>query len=57
MIKKITSEKVIEKCKQCGEFNHTWKQVYYGDRSTLKKVDKIYIAWCNNVNDYVFINM
>ncbi len=57
MIKKVVSKKVIKQCKRCGDKNHSWHEVYYGDRSTLKKVDKIYIAWCAKDKDYVLVNL
>lgn len=57
MVKTMTIKKIIQKCEQCGDTQHVWNEVYYGDRATLKKVDKTYIAWCKKSNNYVLLNM
>lgn len=47
---------VVRTCEKCGDASHNWHEVYYGDRATLIKVDKTYIAWCKKMNDYVLAN-
>lgn len=46
-------EKVKLICNSCGDTEHKWHEVYYGDCVTLKKIDKTYIAWCEIMNNYV----
>lgn len=45
--------KVKHTCNACGKKNHEWHEVYYGDRATLKKIDKTFISWCEKVNSYI----
>lgn len=49
-------EQVVRTCEKCGDTSHNWHEVYYGDRATLIKVEKTYIAWCKKMNDYVLAN-
>ncbi|MCB9360013.1 MAG: hypothetical protein H6587_02540 [Flavobacteriales bacterium] len=56
MTDSLTVKKIIHKCDQCGEKQHVWNEVYYGDRATLKKVEKTYIAWCEKSKNYVLLN-
>lgn len=54
----MTEENIKEKniCTHCGDSDHKWHEVYYGDCVTLKKIDKTYIAWCEIMNNYVLIS-
>jgi hypothetical protein len=56
MIELLMSKKINHKCHECGGKGHVWNEVYYGDRATLKKVEKTYIAWCEKSKNYVLLN-
>jgi|GEM_PF-4021148 len=53
MIEETIEKRVIQKCNQCEGFSHKWFEVYFSDRTTLKKADKTYITWCEKTGKYV----
>lgn len=56
MTETMISKKITHQCKYCGDCNHEWHEVYYGDKATLKKVERTYITWCKQSKKYVLLN-
>lgn len=48
----MIKERLMLVCPNCQNKNHQWKEAYYGD-TFLKRVDKHYIAWCEEERRYV----
>jgi hypothetical protein len=44
-------------CTSCGNGNHSWHEVFYSDCAQLKRAGKTYITLCNEVKEYVIVNV
>ena len=45
--------KVKHKCPICTKEDHNWQQVYTENISQLNKIEKVYMSWCKQQNEYV----
>jgi hypothetical protein len=54
---KIKSLEVKLTCTACGDQNHQWYEAYYSDCIQLKRAGKSLITRCNNVKEYVIVNI
>ena len=52
-LKSLSQAGVSQCCPTCKSEEHNCFQVYAEDNSKLKKMEKVYISWCKNQNDYV----